>query len=136
MTWIIVNAIFISQTTKKSLTFDRRDFYSKSEMSMNIKANVVNEPKHVVLPYSEEEKLLIAKWIKRQNKNRFTTVKTVVFQAVSLLAVLAVCILILGAAFHFANFNKTKQQLETENLIRQLESGKSVEMTVRVGGAE
>lgn len=30
-----------SQTTKKSLTFDRRDFYSKSEMSMNIKANVV-----------------------------------------------------------------------------------------------
>ena len=93
---------------------------------MNIKANVVNE----------EHQAFIAKCIKRQNKNRFTTVKTVVFQAVSLLAVLAVCILILGAAFHFANFNETKQQLETENLIRQLESGESVEMTVRVGGAE
>lgn len=93
---------------------------------MNIKANVVNE----------EHQAFIAECIKRQNKNRFTTVKTVVFQAVSLFAVLAVCILILGAAFHFANFNKAKQQLETENLIGQLESGESVEMTVRVGGAE
>lgn len=35
MTNNIGNAIFISQTTKKSQTFDRRDFYSKSEISMN-----------------------------------------------------------------------------------------------------
>lgn len=121
----IVNIYLTNQ--KKAPNTDRRwDFYSKSEMSMNIKTNLVNE----------EHQAFIAECIKRQNKNRFTTVKTVVFQAVSLLAVLAVCILILGATFHFANFNKTKQQLETENLIRQLESGESVEMTVRVGGAE
>lgn len=35
MTNNIGNAIFISQTTKKSQTSDRRDFYSKSEISMN-----------------------------------------------------------------------------------------------------
>ena len=52
---------------------------------MNIKTNLVNA----------EHQAFIAKCIKRQNKNRFTTVKTVVFQAVSLFAVLAVCILIL-----------------------------------------
>lgn len=108
------------------MKFEGQPLYSVSNLSMNTKTNLVNE----------EHQAFIAECIKRQNKNRFTTVKTVVFQAVSLLAVLAVCILILGAAFHFANFNKTKQQLETENLIRQLESGESVEMTVRVGGAE
>lgn len=90
---------------------------------MNTKSSVVNG----------EHKAFIARCVKRQNAKKFTTIKTVVFQAVSLLAVLAVCILILGAAFHFANFNKTKQQPETENLIRQIESGESVEMKARVG---
>ena len=98
----------------------------KLGLDMNTKSSVVNG----------EHKAFIAECVKRQNAKKFTTIKTVVFQAVSLLAVLAVCILILGAAFHFANFNKTKQQLETENPIRQLESGESVEMTVRVGGAK
>ncbi len=42
MTNNIGNAIFISQTTKKSQTFDRRDFYSMSEKIMTQKFEIKN----------------------------------------------------------------------------------------------
>lgn len=45
MTNNIGNAIFISQTTKKSQTSDRRDFYSMSEKIMNVNAIPFNHIK-------------------------------------------------------------------------------------------
>ena len=93
---------------------------------MNTKSSVVNG----------EHKAFIAECIKRQNKNRFTTVKTVVFQAVSLLAVLAICISIIGLTLRAASFYQSKKQIETEALLKQLEKGEVIEMKARVGGSE
>ncbi|KXZ70366.1 hypothetical protein [Acinetobacter venetianus] len=101
---------------------------------MNIKANVVNEPKHVVLPYSNEHKLFIAKRIKQQGNKRFTNFKSVVIQSICVLAVLALCISILGITLHIASYYQAKKDIETQALIQQLENGEVVEMTARVGG--
>ena len=101
---------------------------------MNIKANVVNEPKHVVQAYSNEHKLLIVKCINRQNNKHFTTFKSVVIQSIYVLAVLALCISIIGIALHVASYYQAKKDIETKALIQQLENGEVVEMTAHVGG--
>jgi len=101
---------------------------------MNIKANVVNEPKHVVQPYSKEQKLLIVKSINCQNNKHFTTFKSVVIQSICVLAVFAICISIIGITLHVASYYQAKKDIETQALIQQLENGEVVEMTARVGG--
>ena len=93
---------------------------------MNTKSSVVNG----------EHKAFIAKCVKRQNKNRFTTVKTVVFQSIYVLAVFAVCIAIIGITLHVASYYQAKKDIETQAIIQQLEKGEVVEMTARVGGAQ
>ncbi|WP_332605447.1 hypothetical protein [Acinetobacter sp. ESBL14] len=91
---------------------------------MNIKTNVVNE----------EHQAFIAKCIKRQNTKKFTTIKSVVLQSIALLAVLVMCISFIGLVLHIAAYYQTKQELETQALLQQLEKGEVIEMTARVGG--
>ncbi|WP_119684638.1 hypothetical protein [Acinetobacter pittii] len=91
---------------------------------MNIKTNVVNEA----------DKALIARLIKNQNSKKFTTIKSVVLQSIAVLAVLVLCISIIGLALRAASFYQSKQELETQALIQQLEKGEVIEMTARVGG--
>jgi len=91
---------------------------------MNIKTNVVNE----------EHKAFIGKCIKRQNSKKFTSIKTVAIQALSLLVVLAASISIIGLALHVASYYQAKEELETQAVMQQLEKGDVVEMTARVGG--
>ncbi|MCL5767391.1 hypothetical protein [Acinetobacter sp. ANC5681] len=95
---------------------------------MNIKNNLV-KPVGILA-----ERQFIAKCINRQNNKRFTSFKSVVLWVIALIAVLAFCISFIGLALHFASFHKSKQQLETEALIQQLEKGEVIEMTARVGG--
>ena len=91
---------------------------------MNIKANVVNE----------EHKAVIAKLIRKQNNKRYTSFKVVCFQSICVLAVLALCISIIGITLHVASYYQAKKDIETQALIQQLENGEVVEMTARVGG--
>ncbi|KXO82685.1 hypothetical protein AYL20_01430 [Acinetobacter venetianus] len=91
---------------------------------MNIKANVVNE----------EHKAAIAKLIRQQGNKRYTNFKSVVIQSICVLAVLALCISILGITLHVASYYQAKKDIETQALIQQLENGEVVEMTARVGG--
>ena len=93
---------------------------------MNTKSSVVNA----------EHKAFIAECVKRQNAKKFTTIKSVVFQSICVLAVLALCISIIGITLHVASYYQAKKDIETQALIQQLENGEVVEMTVRVGGAE
>ena len=93
---------------------------------MNTKTNLVNE----------EHKAFIAECVKRQNKNRYTTVKTVVFQSICILAVFAICIAIIGLTLRAASFYQSKKQIETEALIQQIEQGEVIEMKARVGGSK
>lgn len=90
---------------------------------MNIKMNVVNE----------EHKAFIGQCIKRQNSKKFTNVKSVVLQSIAVFAVLVICISIIGLTLRAASFYQSKQELETQLLIQQLEKGEVVEMTARVG---
>ena len=98
----------------------------KLGLDMNTKSSVVNG----------EHKAFIAECVKRQNKNRFTTVKTVVFQSICILAVFAICISIIGITLHVASHYQAKKDIETQAIIQKLEKGEVVEMTARVGGAE
>ncbi len=98
----------------------------KLGLDMNTKSSVVNG----------EYKAFIAECIKRQNAKKFTTIKSVVFQSICILAVFAVCISIIGLTLRAASFYQSKKQIETEALIQQLEQGEVVEMKARVGGAE
>ena len=93
---------------------------------MNTKSSVVNG----------EHKAFIAECVKRQNAKKFTTIKTVVFQSICILAVFAVCIAIIGLTLRAASFYQSKKQIETEALIQQIEQGEVISMTARVGGAE
>jgi len=93
---------------------------------MDIKANVVNE----------EHKAFIAECVKRQNAKKFTTIKSVVFQSICILAVFAICISIIGLTLRAASFYQSKKQIENEAITQQLEKGEVVEMKARVGGAE
>ena len=90
---------------------------------MNTKSSVVNE----------EHKAFIAECVKRQNAKKFTTIKSVVFQSICILAVFAVCIAIIGLTLRAASFYQSKKQIENEALIQQLEKGEVVEMKARVG---
>lgn len=76
----------------------------------------------------------IARLIKRQNSKKFTSIKTVAIQALSLLVVLAASISIIGLALHVASYYQAKEELETQAIIQQLEKGEVIEMTARVGG--
>jgi len=98
----------------------------KLGLDMNTKSSVVNE----------EHKAFIAECVKRQNAKKFTTIKSVVFQSICILAVFAICITIIGLTLHAASFYQSKKQIETEALLKQLEKGEVVEMKARVGGAE
>lgn len=104
---------------------------------MNIKANVVNEPKHVVLPYSKEQKSFIAERIKRQNKKRFDKhcefTKTV-FQMIGFFILVGFGIFVIAGIISSYQYSKAKREIETQALIQQLEKGEVIEMTARVGG--
>ncbi|MDR2061429.1 MAG: hypothetical protein LBQ29_08555 [Acinetobacter sp.] len=115
--------IFIPYIKKPFTTRHQKGFYSKSEISMNIKTNVVNE----------EHKAVIAQLIKRQNSKKFTSIKTVALQSIAVLVVLVASISIIGLALHVASYYQAKEELETQALIQQLEKGEVVEMTARVG---
>ena len=93
---------------------------------MDIKANVVNV----------EHKAFIAECVKRQKAKKFTTIKSVVFQSICILAVFAICIAIIGITLHVASYYQAKKDIETQAIIQKLEKGEVVEMTARVGGAE
>ena len=98
----------------------------KLVLDMNTKSSVVNG----------EHKAFIAECVKRQNAKKFTTIKTVVFQSICILAVFAICIAIIGITLHVASYYQAKKDIETQAIIQQLEKGEVVEMKARVGGAE
>ena len=95
---------------------------------------MVNEDAHVVRQLNEAEHQFIIDSIKRQGEKRYTSFKSVVAKAILLFVAVGVCLTVICLAVHSYNWKQTKQQLETEALIKQLEKGEVVEMTARVGG--
>lgn len=129
-----------------------RSFYSKSEISMNIKNNLVNQDSELVedsvlmlQPVSAGQSDMIDLLIERQNKKQAAllmqkhNLNKLNEQTSFYITLFRYCIclglaILLGCLIASENAKKkSEHQLETEALLQQLEKGEVIEMTARVG---